>query len=98
MIAWLLISFGVTLVVTGSKIFKPVRERMPTAWLRALLRCPMCFGWWVGFAAGWFHFGPVSALAPGWPTWLEAFGDAFAASAWCWTVHVVLSALGADKL
>jgi len=95
-VAWLLVVFGITLVVTGGKIFKPVRERAPTAWLRALLRCPMCFGWWVGFALGWAHFGPAVSL--GWPTWLEAFGDAFAASAWCWTVHVLLAALGADKL
>lgn len=93
---WLLVSFGATLVVTRSTIFKPVREHTPTAWLRTLLTCPMCFGWWVGFALGWIHFGPAACLP--WPLWAQTLANGFASSGWCWILHVMLVHFGEDKL
>ena len=96
MVAWALIVFGITLVVTGSSLFRPVREAMRPALLKKLIMCPMCFGWHVGL---WLELimrlGPAPAH---WPLAVAALADAFAASALCWTWHVVLVQLGADKL
>jgi len=61
LIAWLLVTFGVAIVVTKSRIGAPLRRRFPldpsrdgsgpddkVVDLAHLLRCPMCTGWWVG--------------------------------------------------
>lgn len=87
---WALIVYGITLVVTGAKITAPFRawvERR-SKFFGKLLCCPMCFGWYVGLAIG---FSPYSFTR-------FPLTDAFAACAWCWTCHVILSALGAEKL
>ena len=38
---------GVTLIVTRGTIFEPLQRRFP-----ALMKCPMCFGFWVGLGDG----------------------------------------------
>ena len=106
MILWLLLTYGITLVITGSSIFRPVRQMDPTG----LLKCPMCTGWWVGMALTFCNLGPAftgihpfvgiepvlgANIGQLLPTMLA---NAFSASAWCWIVHVVLTRLGADKL
>ena len=91
LVRWALIVFGVTLVVTFSKIAAPIRKIWP-----ALLHCPLCFGWWVGLGLGYImQLGPAPSS---WPLPLAALADAFASSAVCWTWHVVLVRLGADEL
>jgi hypothetical protein len=47
LVRWALVVFGVTLVVTFSKIAAPIRKIWP-----AMLHCPLCFGWWVGLFFG----------------------------------------------
>ena len=92
MILWLLLTYGITLVITGSSIARPFRQMDPSG----LLKCPMCTGWWVGFGLCVFlHLGPAQNVLSGWPQWLA---NAFCSSAWCWVIHVVLVRLGADKL
>lgn len=96
MLAWALIVFGITLVVTGSSLFRPFRESLRPGKLQTLFRCPLCFGWWVGLVLALVtHMGPAPAA---WPLWMAALADAFASSAVCWTWHVVLVRLGADEL
>jgi hypothetical protein len=96
MIAWALITFGITLVVTGSSLFKPFRASLRPGFFQKLLSCPMCFGWWTGAGLELvMRFGP--APEP-WPLWMAALADGFASSAVCWTWHVVLVRLGADEL
>ena len=50
MLVIILSSFGLTLIVTQSKILKPVREiaGLISLKLKELLECPMCFGFWSG--------------------------------------------------
>lgn len=92
MIFWLFLTYGITLIITGSSIFRPIRQRDPSG----LLRCPMCTGWWVGLGVSFaFHLGPA-VLMPS--RFMEALANAFCAAAWCWAVHVVLVRLGSDKL
>ena len=67
LIAWLLVTFGVTIVITKSRIGAPLRRRFPIrttdgsgpddkrVTLAHLLRCPMCTGWWVGLALSPLH-------------------------------------------
>jgi hypothetical protein len=92
LIVWFLLVFGITKIVTCSKLFKRVRRLYPP-----LLECPLCFAWWVGLGVTFLpaHLGPASAL---WSLWLAALGNAFAASAAVWIVHVPLVALGESKL
>ena len=97
MILGLFLTYGVTLVVTGSSIFRPIRQLD----LSGLLKCPMCTGWWVGFGLSLYSLGPASGYV--WHTnmpqlLLTMLFNAFSASGWCWAVHVVLMRLGADKL
>jgi hypothetical protein len=87
-IPWLLVTYGITLVITGSKIARPVRNVFP-----ALLACPMCTGWWVGLGLSLLGLGVVDG-----PWWAVHFENAFASSGACWTMHVVLAKLGAEEL
>lgn len=97
MLLWLFLTYGITLVVTGSKIFRPIRESDPSG----LLRCTMCTGWWVGFLLSIYSLGPASGYV--WHTTmpqllLTMLFNAFSASGWCWVVHVILVRLGAERL
>jgi hypothetical protein len=112
-IPWALVVLGFVIIVTQSRLFRPLRDwalggreasdpRAPK--LGVLLHCPMCFGWWAGAmlsAAGFV--GPSLFVCPAsWPTWLllgaRAWADGCAASALCWCAHVVLVRLGASEL
>jgi hypothetical protein len=92
MILWLLLTYGVTMVLTCSRLLKPVRHWI--GW--KMLYCPMCIGWWVGL--GMSLLGVSLARASALPAFLVPVADAFCSSAWCWMVHVVLVRLGAKEL
>ena len=88
MIVWALFVFGVTLIVTGSTASAPLRRwitRDVSKTLGSFLSCPMCIGFWVGLIVGFTRF----ALS------MNPFVDACAASALCWTWHLVLAKLDA---
>ena len=78
-----------------------------------LVHCPKCMGWWVALVLTFLHLGPAEALpvlhAPTSMPSLDAvlvlltlllrpLLNAFAGSALCWIVHVVLCKLGAEQL
>jgi hypothetical protein len=47
--AWALVVYGLTLVVTTSWIFAPLRALAGRSRIgAAFIGCPMCVGWWVG--------------------------------------------------
>lgn len=60
MILDLLSIVGITLIITRSKIFKPLRELASSTgdFLGELFSCPMCMGVWVGLG---FIFMPENA-------------------------------------
>lgn len=101
-VSWLLVTYGVTLVVTGSKLTAPLRNFLASRsefwahWSSNLIRCPMCAGWWVGLALSLVLPGlcPVTAG----PAVVVPLANAFAASAACWMVHVTLARLGSQAL
>ena len=97
---WLLLVYGITLILTGSRITEPVRrfvsKKIPGSCY--FVQCPMCVGWWIGLGLALLEprIGPLTMF--GWPRWGQALGEACMASAACWVVHVVLAKLGAEEL
>lgn len=59
---WVLVTYGANLAITTSKIFAPVRAwiAVRSTFLGTLVRCPMCAGFWIGFA--WPALGVESAF------------------------------------
>ena len=96
LLCWWLFVYGLTLCITGAKITEPLRhvaERWPL--LHVFLCCPMCVGWWVGGATALGLQWPLLTLTNKAAT---VAASAFAASAACWSTHVVLAHLGAEEL
>lgn len=105
LVAWALVVWGHVAIVTLSRLFKPLRERLGgrETFLGTLTGCAMCFGFWAG--AWWSLLGvlsPSSLLTPGWFFWgvslARAFLDGCAASAVSYAALVVLVALGSERL
>lgn len=105
MIQFLLATYGLTLIVTQSKIFRPVRGLFEGTSNRLLkffgdmLHCPMCFGFWSGIF--WSRFWPAVAISdlPRWETGtLNILAAGCVSSAFCWIVRVALHRLGEDDL
>ena len=101
MLPFLLASYGLTLIVTQSRIFRPLRakvERVPG--IGYWIKCPMCFGFWAGFfwsGSLWPMIampllGRTEALA------LNTLAAGCVSSGFCWMVRVVLHKLGEDEL
>ena len=96
---FLLVAHGVTLLVTESKIAEPLRRGTArrSAFLGALVHCPMCFGFWAGVLLSLASWSPSGALLGfGWP-W-RALADGAASSAVCWGAYVLERAAGSDWL
>jgi len=102
MIQFLLATYGLTLIVTQSKIFRPIRDALDRSNLKtfsAWIHCPMCFGFWSGI--GLSRLWPAVPMAdlPGWESLaLNILAAGWASSAFCWIVRVVLHRLGEDEL
>lgn len=105
LIVWALFCYGLTLVVTSSKLTLNLRDWVTdrSAFLGFGLNCPMCVGFWSGALA--YVLGLRILAAPH----LAAHGldlqhvigtiiSGFASSALCWIAHVVLARLGAEDL
>ena len=39
---------ALTLIITQSYLFKPLRDKIKNKHLNKLINCPMCLGFWVG--------------------------------------------------
>ena len=99
LIIFILVCYGTTNVITGSKIFAPIRDRSKRlpgrygVWFGQLMDCPMCMGFHVGVF--WFAVGLIDIdlrLNLGW----LAAGSL--ASGVCWIIRVLLYRLGEDSL
>jgi len=93
---WLLAVFGVTIIITISKIFLPIRAAFLTQeiyedpsphffrkirkWIGELLHCAMCMGFWVGMGAGYFWLSPTQNI----------FIDGILGSAFSWLLYTNL--------
>jgi hypothetical protein len=96
LLVFLLACYGVTNIITVSRLFRRVR-----AWIGRRseitghwIQCPMCIGVPVG--AAWSLVGLT--LPAGFGYFGNAIVAAFVSSGWCWTVRVVMPRLGEDEL
>ena len=107
LLPWGLLAFGVTLIVTRSTLFLPLRQALKprTKWGWVLFKCPMCFGFWVGVLLGLLGAW-ASSFPAGWPLWLRLWAQGAISSATCWILHLICGrllqgvspqALGADE-
>ena len=76
---WILVSFGITTILSISKIFKPVREyvKNKSAFWGDMLACSMCTGFWVGAFLCITYFSPTGNI----------LFDACLSSASCWLLY-----------
>jgi hypothetical protein len=97
---FLLAVYGVTLIVTVSKLFAPLRALFLRLTGSHFLHCPMCVGFWISNAIVLCRTTdvriPVDAHPATWILYLLIFGGA--GSGFCWIVHVILVRLGQDLL
>lgn len=112
-VLWCLATIGATIIITQSKLFKPIRERFkPTSTLGALIRCPLC----TGFHFGWFMRMLFIEQFPHWElntgiyirqlytltNWCIFVGDLFifacVSSILSITAYLILNKLGFDDL
>lgn len=105
LIVWTLFCYGLTLVVTSSKLTLGFRDWVAdrSAFLGFGLNCPMCVGFWSGALA--YILGLRIAAAPHFTIYrldlqhvIGTIVSGFASSALCWIAHVVLARLGAEDL
>jgi hypothetical protein len=93
--------FGITNIVTQGKVFERPREliRAKSEYLGHWVRCPMCFGFWVGaFISLVMHESGMGTLTGSNILAVSIFADAAISSACCWILFVILSRLGGGDL
>ena len=96
LLVFLLASYGVTNIVTSSRLFAGARGRLAALSDTAghWVRCPMCMGVPVGI--GWRLVGLELGTALSWSR--ETLVAGAVSSGACWIVRVVLHRLGEDEL
>jgi hypothetical protein len=95
LLIFLLASYGVTNIVTGGKIFKPLRDLLkPVPALGYWIQCEMCFGFAVGVAWGALGLWPDLGI----PLWKQLMAAGAVSSGWCWMTRVALYRLGEDDM
>ena len=69
LLLFLLIGFGVTTIITSSKIFEPLRDRLDTGRTKLthnffgyLIVCPLCVGFWWGLTQSIMMFSPTMSM------------------------------------
>lgn len=81
---WMLLVFGHTMIITHSKIFAPLRQRLDLdhhPFFGWLLTCPQCMGFWVGAFWSLFNVAPWAASFHfGWPGAFAVLGASCASS------------------
>lgn len=106
LVQWALAVYGLTLIITGSRIMEPLRRlgRKASDLLGYFLGCPMCMGFWISALlslAGLplFTRCDSGSLLVNVASAALAFSlNGAAGAALSWTAHVVLAKLGAEEL
>lgn len=102
-LAWVLVVYGTSLVLTSSALLAPLRRRIGSFHpkLEMFVGCMMCVGFWVGLALSW-RYGVGVARFVGESRLMSsatrAILDGFASAGFCWILRVVMARLGEDEL
>jgi len=64
LLLWILVTFGITLIITTSELFNPLRWTMRkiSGFLGRFFSCPLCIGFWAGILANFFWMSPTEYL------------------------------------
>lgn len=95
LVTWALVAYGVTLIVTQSHLFLPLRQGLRVLspnFLWVLFKCPKCFGFWVGVLLGLLNLW-AGGLPHEWPTWLRLWAQGTQSSAVCWLLTLLAARL-----
>lgn len=91
-VIWAMAVFGLTTIVTQSKLTRRFRERFQAWTGSTFFSCPMCVGFWAGVGLALMDTTPIDTTPWG------VFLSGCAASGVCWIGYVALSRLGAKDL
>lgn len=89
---WLLCAYGVTHIITGTKIFEWLRRIMDSVspnFFGILFSCPACMGFWVGVILQAI-IGNIITLEQNYYVLICLVHGAIS-SGWCWIVHILVS-------
>tara|TARA_Y100000310_G_C20501782_1_gene724370 strand:+ start:259 stop:558 length:300 start_codon:yes stop_codon:yes gene_type:complete len=64
LLLWILITFGITLIITTSELLNPIRGllRKISGFIGRFFSCPLCIGFWAGVLTSFFWFSPTISL------------------------------------
>lgn len=101
-LAWVLVVYGTSLVLTSSALLAPLRRRIGSFHpkLETFVGCMMCVGFWVGLALSWRYGVGVARFVNARlvSSATRAVLDGFASAGLCWVLRVVMAKLGEDEL
>lgn len=96
LIIYLLVNIGLTIIVTQSKLFKPLRNlfcKISPNFLGVLIGCGLCFGFWSGLLTSLLFFSPVLMVNPLLSIYLYPILDGFISSICCYTFYLLITPL-----
>ncbi len=81
LLCWMLVSFGMTTIITLSKLFEPIRVRIKEKnnFFGEMVNCNLCMGFWVGLILSSTYYSPTGNM----------FFDACLSSAACWFLYCI---------
>ena len=103
LIIFCLVCFGMTNIITMSRLFKLVRDRFERLSKKAgiFIKCPMCVGFWVGLLWSLLEFGPVSRGLWNFKFeisfFINLFADACISSGISWILYVLCCAIAGPE-
>ena len=95
-IIYLMINIGLTMIVTQSKLFKPIREifcKINPNFLGVLFSCSMCFGTWSGILTSLIFYSPALSVNSYLNVFLYPILDGFISSVTCYVFYLLIKPL-----
>lgn len=96
LIIFLLVSIGCTIIVTQSKLFKPLREiscKISPNFFGVLFSCSMCTGFWIGLFLSLIFFSPTLMINPLLSIFIYPILDGFISSISSYTFFLLIKPL-----
>jgi hypothetical protein len=91
-----MVNIGLTIIVTQSKLFKPLRElfcKINPNFLGILFACTMCFGMWSGMLTSLIFYSPTLVVNPSLSIFIYPILDGFISSIFCYTYYLSMKPL-----
>jgi len=96
LIIYLLINIGITIIITQSKLFKPIRNyfcKISPNFLGVLIGCTLCLGFWSGVFTSLFFLSPTLMVNPLVWKFLYPIFDGAISSIVCFTFYLLIKPL-----